>query len=41
MNYTVKEGGNQVELIVVVLNGTLCSNITLSVNTSDGSAVGM
>ena len=41
VNYTVKEGGNQVELIVVVLNGTIGSDITLSVTTSDGSAVGM
>ena len=28
------------ELLVVVLNGTIGSDITLSVNTSDGSADG-
>ena len=41
VSYTVSEAGVQAELQVVVLNGTIGSNITLSITTSDGSAVGM
>ena len=37
----MSEGGVQVELQVVVLDGTIGTNITLSVTTNDRTAIGM